>query len=116
MYCIYKLNMFDTQTKHVLFIYCSTSSWIRPKLASIGKSHRRSSTLRAWMRNNIGLIFFWSLYSFICTCICIDILHFYVGVERAHVFIVIARLNGTKKNTNFLFFFYFLSFRWYAVF
>lgn len=79
----------------VICVY-STSSWIRPKSISIAKCHRHSSTVRAWIRNNIDLIFFWSLYSFICTCICMDVLHFYVGQQHAHFFIVIARLNGTK--------------------
>ncbi|CAF1166761.1 unnamed protein product [Adineta ricciae] len=78
----------------------STSSWIRPKPVSLCKCHKRSSTVRAWIRNNIGLIFFWSLYSFICTCICIDVLHVYVGQQRAHFFIVIARLNGGMLNFN----------------
>ncbi len=92
-------------------IYCSTSSWIRPKPTSNSKSNRRSSTVRAWIRNNIDLLFFWSLYSFICTCICADVLHYYVGQQRAHTFIVIARLNGIKKNKRkhfdiFLIYFY----------
>ncbi|CAM4881287.1 unnamed protein product [Rotaria socialis] len=77
-----------------------TSSWIRPKSTSISKCQRHSSTLRAWIRNNIDLIFFWSLYSFICTCICVDVLHFYVGQQHAHFFIVIARLNGGMLNFN----------------
>ncbi|CAF2124187.1 unnamed protein product [Rotaria magnacalcarata] len=78
----------------------STSSWIRPKSTSISKCQRHSSTLRTWIRNNIDLIFFWSLYSFICTCICVDVLHFYVGQQHAHFFIVIARLNGGMLNFN----------------
>ncbi|CAF3560809.1 unnamed protein product [Adineta steineri] len=78
----------------------STSSWIRPKPVSISKYHKRSSTVRAWIRNNIGLIFFWSLYSFICTCICVDVIHLYVGQQRVHFLIVIARLNGGMLNFN----------------
>lgn len=75
----------------------STSSWIRPKPTVANKCYRRPSTVRAWIRNHIDLLFFWSLYSFICTCICADVLHHYVGQQHAHIFIVIARLNG-KKN------------------
>ena len=80
--------------------YYSTTSWIQPKLASISKSCKRSLTIRSWMRNNIGLVFFWSLYLFISLCICINVLRVYVGQQHAHFLIVISRLNG--KNTNCL--------------
>ena len=75
-------------------LVASASSWIRPKPAAITKCHKSSMTVRAWTRNNIDLIFFWSLYTFICLGICVNTLHLYVTEQRAHFFIVIARLNG----------------------
>ncbi|CAF1117807.1 unnamed protein product [Rotaria sp. Silwood1] len=89
------------QNEHLFKVLSlSTSSWIRPKSVSISKYHRHSSTVRAWIRNNIDLIFFWSLYSFLCTCICINVLHFYIGQQHAHFLIIIARLNGGMLNFN----------------
>ncbi|CAF1370297.1 unnamed protein product, partial [Didymodactylos carnosus] len=70
----------------------NTSSWIRPKPAVLGRPHKHSSTLRSWIRNNIGLLIFWTLYILICGCICIDTLVYYIK-QQQHFFIIIARLN-----------------------
>ena len=78
-------------------IFLSASSWIRPKPESVSKYQKSSMTVRAWIRNNTDLIFFWSLYSLICILICIDVFHFYVVQQRVHFFIVIARLNGRNE-------------------
>jgi hypothetical protein len=78
----------------------STSSWIQPKPTSISKSYKRTLTIRSWVRNNIGLIFFWSLYLFICACICINVLRIYIGQQHDHFLVVIARINGGMLNFN----------------
>lgn len=62
--------------------------------------YRHSLTARAYIRNNLGLFVFWSLYIFFCLCICINVLHVYVAQQHAHFLIVIARLNGGMLNFN----------------
>ena len=52
------------------------------------------------MRNNTGLVFFWSIYSLICLGLCINVLRIYVGYQRAHVLVVIARICGEKMTTH----------------
>ena len=44
-------------------------------------------------------MFFWSIYSFICLGICINVLRIYVGNQRAHVLVVIARICGETTTT-----------------
>ncbi|CAF1293744.1 unnamed protein product [Adineta ricciae] len=78
----------------------STTSWIQPKPASISKSHKRSLTIRSWIRNNIDLVFFWSLYLIICLCICINVFRIYLIQQQAHFLVIIARINGGLLNFN----------------
>ena len=92
-----RLKKSDLKSKCLFLIfYYSTTSWIQPKLASFSKNHKRTLTIRSWMRNNIGLVFFWSVYLFICICILINVLRVYIGQQHAHFLIVIARINGKK--------------------
>lgn len=72
----------------------STSSWIQPRPASVSKYFKHTLTLRSQIRNNIGLVFFWSLYLFICIGISINVLYTYIGQQSAHFLVVIARVNG----------------------
>ncbi|CAF1066670.1 unnamed protein product [Adineta steineri] len=78
----------------------STHSWIQPKPVSISKNYKRSLTIRSWIRNNIGLVFFWSLYLFICFCISINVIRVYLIQQQAHFLIIIARINGGMLNFN----------------
>jgi hypothetical protein len=83
-------------------IYFSTSSWIQPKPTSISKSYKRTLTIRSWIRNNNGLVFFWSLYLFLCACICVNELRIYISQEGAHFLIVFAHINGKSKSLVFV--------------
>jgi hypothetical protein len=86
------------EKKNFFFIIdFSTSSWIQPKPKSISKSCKRSLTIRSWIRNNTSLVFFWSLYSFICLCICTHVFRIYIGQQHAHFLVIIARINGKHK-------------------
>lgn len=42
----------------------------------------------------MGIVFFWAFYSVICLCICINVFRVYIGGQRAHYLVVIARING----------------------
>ena len=78
-------------------IFCSMSSWIQPKPMCTRKICKRSLTIRSWIRNNVGIVFFWAFYTFICLCICINVFRVYIGGQRAHYLVVIARINGKNQ-------------------
>lgn len=89
-------SLFIETIKEILFliIFLSTSTWIQPKRAAIGQCQNHTMTAWSYLRNNIGLVFFWSLYTMICILICINVFYKYVGIQKAHFLVVIARLNG----------------------